>query len=162
MKQFELPFFGLVDVENVTESQEYMEIDFQDRELALMWFAEEDIDENYFQNAKNILEDLEKFDKESKAFLEKELHNEQDTTVLEYLSFHLEEEHLAEFFAKIIDKNASEEENLKSLLKAMYLKTISFHKGVIIADYVVNHEISDQILAISLYSNGKKNIAWES
>ena len=29
MKQFELPYFGKIDIENITEKQEYMTINFQ-------------------------------------------------------------------------------------------------------------------------------------
>ncbi len=168
MKKFEVPYFGLVDVENLTEEQECMEINFQDKQIDLMWFPEEDVTEKYFQYAKNILEDLHKFDKESKEFLEKEFYNQEDTTVVDFLSdylteYDLEDEEIAEFFADIIDENATEEENLKNLLKALYLKRIAFHDDVIVADYIITDEFSNEILAISLdTTNGEKNIAWES
>ncbi len=56
MKQFELPFFGLIDIENITEKQQNMEIDFQGRKIAVGWYTQEEIDEDYFQLAQSILQ----------------------------------------------------------------------------------------------------------
>lgn len=160
MKQFELPYFNNVDVENITEEQGYMSIDFKERQISLMWFAEEGLDEKYFLIAKDILSDLESFDKESLLFLRQEFGNDDDKTVVEYLEFHLEE--LADELAEITGESTPPAERIDKLLTAMKLNNIAFHDGVIVADYVLNKEISDQILAISIDANGEKSIAWES
>ncbi len=160
MKKFELPFLGKIDVENITEEQGYLNVNFQDRIIILMWFAEDEIDEKYFQNANTILTDLDKFDENSRAFLIKEFANPQDKTVLEYLEFHLEE--LSEVLSEIIGESTVETEKIQKLLHALKLKSIAFHQGDIVADYVLNNEFSDQVLAIFIKKNGERNIAWES
>lgn len=159
MKQFELPYFGKIDVDNLTEKQEYMEINFQDRKIILMWFAEE-ISENYFQNAKTILEDLDIFDKNNLLLLQKEFNNSQDKTILEYLEFHLEK--MPEEFAEIIGESSTKSEKTQKLLNALELKTIAFHEDEIVPDYVLNKEISDEVLGIYINENLEKRIAWES
>jgi len=160
MKQFELPYFGKINVENITEEQGYLNIDFQDRTIILMWFAEVEIDEKYFENAKTFLADLDKFDENNRIFIQKEFSNSQDKTVLEYLEFHLEE--LSEEFSEIISESTLESEKIQKLLYALKLKSIAFHDDDIVADYVLDEEISDEILAIFINKNGDKNIAWES
>ncbi|TDQ78268.1 DUF2004 domain-containing protein [Sphingobacterium yanglingense] len=160
MKHFELPFLKKVDVENITEEQGYLPIDFQNREIVLMWFAEEEIDEQYFLNATKILGDLNAFNEENGQFLRREFNNKEDQTVLEYLEFHLEE--LPEEWTEIIEEGTTTPEKIQKLLAALKLQTIAFHDDVIVADYVLNKEISDQVLAISINLNGEKNIAWES
>lgn len=160
MKQFELPYFGKINTENIIEEQKYMNVNFQNRNIILMWFSEEEIDEKYFQNAKVFLTDLEKFDENNRLFLQKEFINTKDKTVLEYLEYHLEE--LSEELSEIIGKSTIESERLQKLLTALKLNTIAFHDDNIVADYVLNEEVSDQILAISINKNGEKDIAWES
>jgi hypothetical protein len=161
MKQFELPYLGAIDVDNVTKQQEYMGITFQNREITLMWFVEEKIEDIYFQKTKQILDDLEKFDNSNHSLLQTEFINSQNKTVLDYLEYHLEE--MPEEFSEIIDDNATKPENLEKLLKALKLNNISFHYGEeIVADYILNSEISDQILAVFVNINGTKRIAWES
>ena len=64
--------------------------------------------------------------------------------------------------SEIIGESTVESEKLQKLLNALKLNTISFHEENIVADYVLNDEESDQILAISINKNGEKNIAWES
>ncbi len=161
MKQFELPFFGTVDIENITDKQSYFSIDFQGREITLGWYAEEEIDEEYFQLAQSILTDLEKFDKENRVLLEKEFENKEDTTVYDFLEFHLEE--MSEELLDIIDKNATKSENLHKLLQALDLCGIAFHDDEIVPDYVLKERFfSDQVLGIYTNKKGKKRIAWES
>ncbi|MDC1161892.1 DUF2004 domain-containing protein [Tenacibaculum sp.] len=160
MKEFELPYLGLIDIENTTEEQGYMKINFHNKEIVLMWFAEDEIDEKYFQNAKTILNDLHKFNENSKLLLQKEFTNKQDKTVLEYLEFHLEE--LSEELTEIIGESMIKSERIEKLLNALKLKSIAFHDDDIVADYVLNKEISDEVLAIFINKNGTKNIAWES
>ncbi|TPN86817.1 DUF2004 domain-containing protein [Aquimarina algicola] len=159
MEQFELPYFGKVDVDRLTEEQEYMEIDFQGRKVILMWFAEE-INETYFQNAKTILDDLDTFDKNNLSLLYQEFDNSEDKTVLEYLEYHLEEMH--EKFTKIIGDSSTKSEKTQKLLHALKLKAIAFHDDEIVPDYVLNQEISDQVLGIYINENLEKRIAWES
>ena len=160
MKQFELPYFGKVDVENITEEQEYLNVKFQERELILMWFAELEIEEGYLQNAKNILADLDKFNENCLNHIQQEFVNSQDKTILEFLEYHLEE--LPTELSKIIGVSTLESEKIERLLNALKLKNISFHDYDIVADYVIDEEVSDQILAIGINNNGEKNIAWES
>ena len=160
MKQFELPYFGKINIENITEEQQYMTVNFQNRNIILMWFAEEKIDEKYYQNSNNFLSDLGTFDANNKVLLQEEFTNEQDKTVLEYLEYHLEE--LEQEFTEIIGKSNVNSEKLENLLKALKLKNISFHDENIVADYILDSEVSDQILAISINNDGKKEIAWES
>ena len=160
MKQFELPYFGKIDIENITENQEYMTINFQNREITLMWFSDEKIEEIYFRNANDILNDIDIFDTNNRLFLEKELTNKQDKTVLEYLEYHLEE--FGDEFTDIIGASNENSEKLQMLLKALKLNNISFHNQNIVADYVINPEVSDQILAITINNNEEKKIAWES
>ena len=160
MKQFELPYFGKIDIENITEEQEHMKINFQNRDLILMWFSEVEIDEMYFQNANTLLTNLDKFDENNRLLLQKEFTDTEDKTVLEYLEYHLEE--LSDELSEIIGESTLESEKLQKLLNALKLNNISFHEDNIVADYVLNEEVSDQILAISINTNGEKNIAWES
>ncbi len=160
MKQFELPYFGTINIENITEEQSYMNVAFQNRTLVLMWFPEEEIEENYFQNATRVLSDLDKFDTDNRLLLQKEFTNTQDKTVLEYLEFYLEELH--DELSEIIGESTKTSEQLQKLLNALKLNTIAFHDSTIVADYVLNEDISDQILAIAMYSNGATTIAWES
>ena len=160
MKQFELPYFGKIDIGNITEEQEYMNVNFQNRNISLMWFSEEKIDEKYFQNANNFLSDLVKFDENNHLLLQKEFTNTQDKTVLEYLEYHLEE--LADELSEIIGESEIESESLLKLLNALKLNNISFHDENIVADYILDTEVSDQILAISINIKGEKEIAWES
>ena len=119
MKQFELPYFGKIDIENITENQEYMSINFQNREITLMWFSDEQIDDMYFKNANDFLTDLDIFDTNNRLLLEKELTNTQDKTVLEYLEYHLEE--LGEEFTEIIGVSNENSEKLQKLLNALKL-----------------------------------------
>ena len=160
MKQFELPYFGKIDVENITENQEYMSINFQNREITLMWFSDDQIDDIYFKNANDFLTDLDIFDTNNRLLLEKELTNTQDKTVLEYLEYHLEE--LGEEFTEIIGVSNENSEKLQKLLNALKLNNISFHNQNIVADYVIDAEVSDQILAITINNKEEKIIAWES
>lgn len=161
MKIFELPFFGKIDIENITDEQNYFSIDFQGREITLGWYAEEEIDEAYFQLAQSILTDLEKFDKENRALLEKEFENKEDTTVYDFLEFHLDE--LSEELLDIIDTNATKSENLQKLLHALDLCDISFHDNEIVPDYVLKERFfSDQVLGIYTTKKGERRIAWES
>ena len=113
-----------------------------------MWFSDEKIEEIYFRNANDILNDLDIFDTNNRLFLEKELTYKQDKTVLEYLEYHLEE--FGDEFTDIIGASNENSEKLQMLLKALKLNNISFHNQNIVADYVINPEVSDQILAITI------------
>ncbi len=161
MNTFELPFFGMMDIENITDKQSYFSIDFQGREITLGWYVEKEIDEEYFQLAQSILVDLKKFDKENRVLLEKEFKNKKNTTVYDFLEFHLEE--MTEELLDIIDKNATKSENLQKLLHALHLYGIAFHDNEIVPDYVLKERFfSDQVLGIYTNKNGKKRIEWES
>lgn len=125
------------------------------------WYVENEIDENYLKLAQSILTDLEKFDKENSLLLEKEFDNKEDTTVYEFLEFHLEE--MSEELLDIIDKDATDSENLQKLLHALELCGISFHDDQIVPDYVLKDRFfSDQVLGIYTNKNGQQSIAWES
>ena len=103
---------------------------------------------------------MDKFDKNSCLFLQKELNNSQDKTILEYLEYHLEE--LSEELCEIIGESILKSEKRQKLLNFLKLDCIAFHDDIIVADYVLNKEVSNQILAININVNGDKNISWEN
>lgn len=161
MKQFKLPYFGAIDIENITDQQSYFSIDFQGRKITLSWYAEEEIDEDYLKLTQTILTDLEKFDKKNRVLLENEFENKEDTTVYDFLEFHFNE--MSEELLDIIDINATKSENLQKLLQALDLCGIAFHDDEIVPDYVLKERFfSDQVLGIYTNKNGEKRIAWES
>jgi len=76
------------------------------------------------------------------------------------LSYHLEE--LEEDFEEIIDSDDTEINNLKKLMKLLKIITISFYSDLVVFDYCINDEISDQLLVVNMDRQRNLSIAWES
>lgn len=164
MTNFTFPYFGEIDLNNLQEDYE-TKIRINNVEVDLH-FENNSINIAKAQTIKNVLENLTDFDIQNKTYIENDYHDEENSTVKEYLEFHLEEldnKILAEFI-DFEDQNSNPE---KQLLKKLKLASIGFYPddsdNFAVFDYTIDKKITNYLIVVNTDENNNlDDITWES
>ncbi|MES2287824.1 MAG: DUF2004 domain-containing protein [Bacteroidota bacterium] len=169
MTEFTLPFFGQISLASL---EEYYDVDIElngDKLQIDLNFETKTLDQNQFDTIKSFIENIEKFDKQNKIYIDINSKNAENSVVRDYLEYHLEEVD-ADDLATIIDfdnKTTSPENQLLSKLKLVRVGIYPDQKVesscLAVFDYTISSEISDQLLVVNTNTNGKlDHLTWES
>ncbi|WBX77993.1 DUF2004 domain-containing protein [Tenacibaculum ovolyticum] len=159
MKKLKLPYFKEeIDIKNLKE--EYAtEFEFNDKKVDIFLNEMKISDDEQFGTIKNVLENIFELDKHNRSLISKNFEGK-DGVTYDYLSYHLEE--LKEELEDIIDLDDSQISDMKKLLRLLKIKTISFYSDLVVFDYCLNDEISDQLLVVKMNRQQKISLDWES
>lgn len=166
--KYKLPHFEEIDL---TQLNEYYNVEIEQKGHKIgidLNFEGKKIETQLFDQIKSIIENIESEDLKNRAYITSDFNDENGDTVKEYLEFHIEE--LAEELSGIVnfeDKSNSPDEQLMEKLK---LGRIGFYpdgkygsESFVVFDYIVDRELSDQIIVVNIDKNGELiNLAWES
>lgn len=170
MTNFNLPYFEEI---NSQELQEYYvaKIDLNERKISIdLNFENNTIDQSAMETIKHFLENIDKFDKQNKTYLENDFKIE-DGQTLEYIEYYFDELEQDEIstIINIHDTSTSKEILLLNELK---LKRIGLYPdGKYNTDYYavfdysidIDGEPCDQLLVVKTDKIGDlDHIAWES
>ncbi len=160
MSIIKLPYFGKLDSTNLEDEYD-TEIEFNGRTVDVFLFEMEIADKQTFTIIKSVLENLAIFDNNNRRLIAEDFNNgEGESLTFEYLYHHLIA--LQEDCSAIIDNNATEIDNLTTIMQALSITTIAFYSDVVIFDYCLNEETFDQLLVIHMDRNNQLSIEWES
>ncbi len=160
MSIIELPYFDKLDSTNLEDEYD-IEIEFNGRTVDVFLFEMEIADKQTFAIIKSVLEDLATFDNNNRQLIAEDFNNgEGKSLTFEYLHHHLIA--LQEDCCDIIDNNATEIDNLTAIMKALSITTISFYSDMVVFDYCLNDEVSDQLLVVHMDRDNNLSILWES
>jgi hypothetical protein len=159
MNKLKLPYFKEeIDIQNLQDEYE-TEFEFNDKEVDVFLNEMQIADKEQLDIIKNVLENISEFDKQNRGLISENFENKNGLT-FEYLSYHLEE--LKEEFEDIVDFNETEISNMEKLLRLLKVTTISFYSDLVVFDYCLDDEISDQLLAVKMDRQKKLSLDWES
>jgi len=159
MSKLKLPYFKEeIDIKNIQDEYE-VEFEFNEKEVDVFLYEMKIADDEQFGIIKNVLENIFEFDKHNRSLISKCFENK-DGFTYDYLSYHLEE--LKEELEDIVDFDDSKIINMEKLLRLLKMKTISFYSDLVVFDYCLNDEISDQLLVVKMNRQQKKYLDWES
>ena len=154
------PYFGALD----TSDQDGTDVIWErDLELAgqpvdvALWANEElALDPAQLDAFANLLEDLPQLDTNARGFLTAELNEDDD-----FIAYHTDE---VENFPALAAIAPNGEIAIDDFVRAMRLCHIGLWcDGVVVLDYQIDPDHSDQILAVKLDMHGAlKDVSWES
>jgi hypothetical protein len=167
MTEYTLPYFGAINIESLAE---YYEVDVEVNEKLVqidLNFEANTLSLENFERVKSFIENIEKFDQNSHAYIQQNFEGEQDGTVKEYVYFHLDE--LGDdFLAHIGISNSIDK--AQQFLNKLYLTRIGLYPDgkydtsyFAVFDYTTNQELSDQLLVVKTDHQGRlDHLSWES
>ena len=166
--KYKLPHFEEIDL---TSLDEYYNVEIEQEGLKMgidLNFEEKEIEADLFDEIKKIIENIESEDSKNRAYITSDFKDENGDTVKEYLEFHIEE--LAEELSEIVNFEDQSSSPEKQLLEKLKLRRIGFYpdgkygtESFVVYDYIVDRELSDQIVVVNIDKEGKLiNLAWES
>ena len=159
MEKLKLPYFKQeIDIQNLQDEYD-TDFEYNGKEINIFLNEMQVADKEQFTIIKNVLENLPEFDNQNRNFITNDFENKNGNT-FEFLSYHLEE--LEDGFEEIIDSNDTEINNLKKLMNFLKITTISFYSDLVVFDYCLDDEISDQLLVVSMNRQKNLSIDWES
>ena len=159
MEKLKLPYFKEeIDIQNLQDEYD-TDFEYNGKEIDIFLNEMQVADKEQFTIIKNVLENLPEFDNQNRSFITNDFENKNGNT-FEYLSYHLEE--LGDDFEEIIDSNDTEINNLKKLMNLLKITTISFYSDLVVFDYCLDDEISDQLLVVKMNRQKNLSIDWES
>ncbi|WP_158850500.1 DUF2004 domain-containing protein [Algibacter sp. L1A34] len=159
MEKLKLPYFKQeIDIQNLQDEYD-TDFEYNGKEINIFLNEMQVADKEQFTIIKNVLENLPEFDNQNRNFITNDFENKNGNT-FEFLSYHLEE--LEDDFEEIIDSNDTEINNLKKLMNFLKITTISFYSDLVVFDYCLDDEISDQLLVIKMNRQKNLSIDWES
>ncbi|GAE65417.1 DUF2004 domain-containing protein [Chryseobacterium indologenes] len=158
MTDYTLPHFGKVALQNLEEYYD-VNIDFKGNEIQLdLNFENPSIDPAKLDKVKNFLENIEKFDKQNKAYITEDYHDQDGDTVKSYLEHHLEEIDREELSA-LINFNDPNIEPEQQLLTKLELVRVGFYPDsedtFAILDYSIGQDLTDYLVVINTDENGQ-------
>lgn len=169
MKQFILPYFGEIDLDNVEEYY-YVEIEYKDNELNLdLNFEELLIAPAVATQIKHILDNIEAYDIQNRLYIDADYAKAKEGSfVNDFVNYHLEDigEEICEDIA--IDLTATDRDEqfikkLKLVRVGMYPDSKRENGGFAVFDYSIDPEITDQLLVVNVDALGNLlNVSWES
>ena len=159
MEKLKLPYFKQeIDIQNLQDEYD-TDFEYNGKEINIFLNEMQVADKEQFTIIKNVLENLPEFDNQNRNFITNDFENKNGNT-FEFLSYHLEE--LEDDFEEVIDSNDTEINNLKKLMNFLKITTISFYSDLVVFDYCLDDEISDQLLVIKMNRQKNLSIDWES
>lgn len=163
MKQYTSSFFGKVDLNSDTEDYD-AKLNYENRviELDLNICLEEKPNVEQLSEIDDFLKKLREQEVKIRAFIDADFKNKGETK--DYIEEHLEEDYQEEL-AYLIDENDKKKTAAEQLLSKIYLHRVGFypnHVQFAVFDFYVDHEVSDQILVVTIENDKSYSIAWES
>lgn len=161
MNNIDLPYFGKLNKQSLQDEYD-VEIEFKDRKIDIFLNEMLVMKQENIEIIKSKLSDLFKTDDHVRAYISEEFESHENGSVtFDYLSFYLEswEEYDLE---EVINLDDTELNNLKKIKNLLRLENISIYSDLMVFDYFINSEISDQILAVKVDYKDKYCISWES
>lgn len=157
---FELPYFGKL---NINSLEDYYEsatsINGQEVRIDLN-FDNSSSDKLKMANLKNVLENIEKFDKLNKVYIENDYNDFDGDTVKPYLENHLEQFDEEEM-SQLIDKSDTINSPEKQLLSKLSLVRLGLYPDndeyLTTFDYSIGKDITQYLVVITTDKDGKLN-----
>ncbi|WP_427872555.1 DUF2004 domain-containing protein [Flavobacterium sp. MMS24-S5] len=169
MKNFSFIHFGEIDIDNLDE---YYEATFElDRNQVniIISFEKNKIDYSTATLINNFLSNIKQYNSQNIVSIEKNYDNGDDSTVKDYVEFHLEEfymnklSQIIDFSDKTIEVEKQFLKNLKLIRVALSPDGVFGNENFATFDYTISTEITDELIAVySDENNALKDIAWES
>ena len=166
--KYKLPHFEEIDL---TQLDKYYNVEIEQKGQKIgidLNFAGKEIDAQVFDEIKKIIESIESEDSKNRTYISFDFKDKNGGTVKEYLDFHIEE--LAEELSEIVNFEDKSNSPDKQLMEKLKLGRIGFYpdgkygsESFVVFDYIVDRELSDQIIVVNIDKDGKLlNLAWES
>lgn len=166
--KYKLPHFEEIDITHLDEYYN-VEIEQNGQKIRLdLNFEGKETEIQLFDKIKKVIENIESENSKNRTYIASDFNNENGDTVKEFLKFHTEQ--LAEELSEIV--NFQDKSNIpeKQLMEKLKLDRIGFYpdgkygtESFAVFDYVVDRELSDQIIVVNIDKDGKLlNLAWES
>ncbi len=161
-----LPHFGKINLADLDSCYD-AETVFNGKEIQLdLNFEKTSMGIRNMYAVKNILDNLDAFDKQNKQYILRDFEDENGDTVKFYLEHHLEvaeEEELAAF----IDLNDKTSEPIRQLFGKIHLKRVGFYPenegGFAIFDYSLGEDFTNYLIVVITDKDGKlKEMTMES
>jgi len=166
MQNYKLPYFKEINPVQLEESYDSKTI-FNGEEIRLdLNFKNKEINIALLDSLKNILENIKNHDTLNRWYID--IDYKENDYVKEFIELHFTE--LAEEMKTIIDFEDKTISKEKQFLKKMKLVRIGFYPDkkydsihFAVFDYMIDPNISDQIICIGLDEKGDLlNVSWES
>jgi hypothetical protein len=158
MAEYTLPHFGKLPTENLEDYYD-VDIEFNGNEIQIdLNFEDKTIDQSTMDKVKNLIENIDKFDKLNKTYIDNDYNDEDGDTVKFYLEHHLEEISQEEISILIDFDDISKEPELQLLTK-LKLARIGLYphdeNNFAIFDYTIGRELTDYLAVIKTDENGQ-------
>ncbi|AYN06295.1 DUF2004 domain-containing protein [Flavobacterium sp. 140616W15] len=170
MINYNFPYFEEI---NSQELKEYysVEVDFNDTKISIdLNFENDSIDQPSIETIKIFLENIKKFDKQNRSYIEDDL-KEEDGETRDYINFYFDELEQVEI-SKIIDLDNTNTSKEILLLNELKLNRVGLYPdgkynttyyGVFDYSIDIDGEPCDQLLVVKTNEKGNLDqITWES
>jgi len=159
VKQLKLPYFKeKINLQNLQDEYE-TQFEFNDKEVDVFLNEMKIAHKEQFDFIQNVLENITEFDKQNRLYIEQEFEDKGGLTY-QYLRYHLKE--LKEDFEEMHDFNEGELDKIRELMGVLKITTISFYADLVIFDYCLDDQVSDQLLVIQMNREKTLSLHWES
>lgn len=157
MSKIELPFFGIIDTENVASYTD-VTVNFQGKEISIdLNFDQKTTTSQVLNKCKAFLEQLDAWEKQNQSSIDRDYLTREYDTVKEYLEHHLEEIPEYELF-QLIDKDNQSKSYIEQLREKLSLKRLGLYpeqgKSFATFDYSIGVEITQYLVVIVTDENG--------
>ena len=177
MTEYLLPPFGQINLTSLNEDYN-AKIELDNTEISIdINFGKTTIEKAEMDNIKNFIEDIARFDKQNKGYIDKDFNDENGDTIKEYIDFHIAEFEKDEL-AQLIDYDNKEIAPEKQLLNKLRLERVGLYPDgkydtnyFAVFDYTFEgnvyidgrRTITDQIIVVKTDNKGNlDHLSWES
>jgi len=168
MTEKTLPHFGKLEIENLEEYYN-VDIEFNGKEIQIdLNFENKKINTVTFDKIKDFIENIAEFDRQNQGYIKSDFDDENEDTVKEYVTFHVEE--LGNEFLEQINISSDDTDKEKTFLTKLHLTRVGLYPDgkyntsyFAVFDYSINKELTDQLIVVKTDENGNlDHLNWES
>jgi len=158
MAAYTLPHFGNLQIDNLEEYYDF-EMEFNGNKITVdLNFDTKTIDVLTMDKIKNVIENIDTFDKVNKTYIQDDYNDEEGDTVKFYLEHHLEE-FSKEELATLINFDDTTTDLKQQLLTKLKLIRVGLYveseANSAIFDYSFGYEITNYLVVINTDINGE-------
>ena len=166
MKNFELTYFGKIDIDHLEDSYD-ADMELEEQEISLsVFFDSKSISEVVLTDLENFLQNIEESNNASLEYILNDFNSESSITK-DYIKYFIED--LEDEIADMIDFESTIKSPENQLLENLQLTNIALYPEIsdefAVLDYAIEieDELSDDLLVVILDKSGKLiRITWES
>lgn len=157
---FELPYFGQLNIKSLEEYYD-TSTTLRGQEINIdLNFDTINADKSKMESIKYILENIEKFNKQNKIYIDNDFNDKKGKIVKSYLKHHLEQLNEEELDI-LIDKNENLISPIEQLLNKLILVRIGLYPDndnyITTFDYSIGKEITQYLVVITTDKDGNLN-----